>query len=112
MTGNKPAIASTGVIGAVGAILMGLAQLLGYAFTAEDQAAVTELVNQGFILVTGIITIVSGGAALWGRLRAKKQISGIMTAAPVASAPARDVDAATLNRQELDRILASQGEQK
>lgn len=98
MFGSKPAFASAGVIGAAVAILAGLAQLIGYTISAEDQAALVDLINNGFVLVTGLVSLIGGIVALWGRIKATKQITGVV------SAPPPQITAADLNREQLERI--------
>lgn len=78
----KPALFSTGLAGGLAAMLAGIVQIMGYAITSDDQAAMTNLISQGFILITGIMTLVSGAVAFWGRWTATRRISGVIRPGP------------------------------
>lgn len=78
--GGKPAIGSVAVWGGVVAILAGAAQIIGYTVTPDDQAKIVEFINSGVTLYAGIASLISGVVAVWGRIRASKQITGIVTA--------------------------------
>lgn len=80
MGGSKSAIGSTAVWAGVVALLAGGAQIIGYTVSADDQAAVVNLIQNGMTLYAGIVSFVSGALAVYGRVRATKQITGIVTA--------------------------------
>jgi hypothetical protein len=77
---NKSAVGSIAVWGGVVAILAGAAQIVGYSVTPDDQAKIVEFINSGVTLYAGIASLISGAVAVWGRIRASKQITGIVKA--------------------------------
>jgi hypothetical protein len=75
MNETKSAAASVTIWGAGVAVLAGAAQLAGYTMSPSDQAALVNLITSGVTVVTSAMTIVGGLVAIWGRLRATKQIA-------------------------------------
>lgn len=67
---GKSAIGSVTIVGAAVVILAQLAQLAGYTLSPDDQAALSNLINSGVMLVTTGASLVGGVMAIWGRLRA------------------------------------------
>ena len=65
---SKSPFMSLGVLGGGGAIITGLAQIVGYTVTPADAAEFGTLVS-------GLVTSVTGLLAIYGRVRATKRIS-------------------------------------
>lgn len=86
MEGGKSALGSTAVWGGLVAILAGLAPLVGYTVSADDQAALVNLIQSGMVTVTAAASLVGGIMAVYGRIRATRQITGLTPAAATANA--------------------------
>lgn len=81
---GKSAIGSVTIV-SIGVVLAAqLAQVVGYTISENDQQALVNIINSGLVVVTTGVSIVGSIVAIWGRVRATKQISGIVTP---ASAP-------------------------
>ena len=80
LTGEKPALASTAVWGSIVAIIAGAAPLIGYSISTDDQAAMANLIQNGVAVVSAVASLIGGAVALYGRIKATKQISGVLTA--------------------------------
>lgn len=80
MGGSKAAITSSGVIGALVAGAALLAPLVGYTISDDAAQTMNHILNDGFLLITNGIAIVGAGVALYGRITATKQITGVITA--------------------------------
>lgn len=96
---GKAAISSTGIIGAVIAMLATLAPLAGWSISETDQAALRTVLESGVLVVSNLIAFGGAVMALYGRFRATKQITGI-----IKPTPAQDLTAQELNQAELVRI--------
>jgi hypothetical protein len=81
MNSWKPAIFSKGIIGAIIAIIGAGLPLLGYALTDDDRAALQDVIESGLLVAGNLIAVGGAMLALWGRISAKRQISGVVTAA-------------------------------
>lgn len=103
---GKSAIGSVTIISALVVVVAQLAQLIGYTISETDQAAMVNLINSGVTVAITIISIIGGLGAIWGRVKASRPIESVLPQ------PAPTTDAATLNRQELARIRAEQGDVK
>lgn len=79
MGGSKAAITSTGVIGAVVAGVALAAPLLGYKFSSDAQQALSLLLENGFLIGSNIVAFAGAAVALYGRITATKEITGIVT---------------------------------
>ncbi len=67
MNDYKSIWTSTTVWGGIVALLAGIAAIFGVTFTEADQATLTEA-------LLGISSAIGGIVAIWGRIRATKQI--------------------------------------
>lgn len=67
LKGTKSAFRSLGVLGGSVATALGAVTIYGYTITASDVAEIGELVK-------GIGVLISGLVAVYGRIRATKQI--------------------------------------
>jgi hypothetical protein len=67
MYGNKSIWASTTVWGGIVALLAGIAAIFGVTISEADQSILTEA-------LLGISSALGGIIAIWGRIRATKQI--------------------------------------
>ena len=101
MEAFKPFFASRTVWGAIIAVLAAAAPMFGYAISETDQAALREILESGFLLISNAVAIIGALIAVWGRIRATRQIGGVVHAPP-PSPPG--TTAADLNREELARI--------
>jgi uncharacterized membrane protein AbrB (regulator of aidB expression) len=103
---GKSAIGSLTVVSALVVLGAQIAQMVGYTITEGDQQAIVNLINSGLIVVTTVISMIAALGAIWGRMRATQQITGVVTASPApplqASPPG--TTAADLNNAELERI--------
>lgn len=81
MGGSKSALSSVTVWGAGVALVAGAAQLVGYTISPTDQAAIVNLIQNGVTLYASIASVVGGALAIWGRIRATKQVTGVVKAA-------------------------------
>lgn len=103
---GKSAISSAGIIGALVAMLAALAPIVGWTISETDQAALRTVLESGVLIVSNLIAFGGAAIALWGRWKATKQITGVVTAAPAPplqpSPPGTTAD--DLNRIELERI--------
>jgi hypothetical protein len=64
----KSPLMSLGVLGGSGAVILGIAQLIGWSLTADDAAQLSDAFK-------GLAVSVAGIAAVVGRVRATKRIS-------------------------------------
>lgn len=102
---GKSAASSLTIISAVVVLLAQLAQAIGYTISADDQQALVNIINSGLIIITTTVSIVGSITAIVGRVRAKKQVTGVITPAPappLAPSPP-DTTARDLNLEELAR---------
>ena len=67
ITEFKSPLASMGVWGGLIAVLAGLGSLLGYTISAADQASIIDLIE-------GLVAVIGGAVAIYGRIRATKRI--------------------------------------
>ncbi|WP_339636186.1 hypothetical protein [uncultured Sulfitobacter sp.] len=67
-TQPKSPLMSLGVLGGSGAVLLGIAQLVGWSLTPNDAAELSDGLK-------GLATSVAGIVAVIGRIRATKRIS-------------------------------------
>lgn len=74
MNGTKSALASVGVWGGVIAVITGALGFFGYALSADDAATAATHAQSIYDAVMAGVTAVGGLLAIWGRLRATKQI--------------------------------------
>lgn len=80
MGGGKAAISSVAVWSGVVAIAAQAAKLVfGYDIVAADQLIIVGYVQQIVELVSTGATILAGIGAIWGRVRARKKITGIVS---------------------------------
>jgi uncharacterized membrane protein len=79
---GKSAVGSVTIISALVVIAAQLAQLVGYTISEDDQQALVNIVNSGLIVITTIVSMIGAVGTIWGRLRATKQITGVVTPAP------------------------------
>lgn len=77
--GGKPAIQSLAVIAGVVSFGCAAVGLAGYAINADDQTKLLELVQNGYAVYLTVAGMVSSALALWGRIRATKQITGVVS---------------------------------
>lgn len=77
MEGAKSAVGSITVWGGIVAALAGAAQLLGYTISADDQAALVNLIQSGVTAATAVAAIIGGLVSIWGRVRARREITGV-----------------------------------
>lgn len=75
---GKSALGSLTIWGAVVVVLAQLAQLAGYSISADDQAAMVNLIQSGVTVATTIASIIGALAAIWGRVRAQRPITSAM----------------------------------
>lgn len=75
---GKSALGSVTIVSAVVVIVVQLAQLAGYTLSPDDQATITNLINSGFLVVSTVVSMAAGGAAIWGRLRAEKPVTSVL----------------------------------
>lgn len=68
LDGYKSPFASLGILGGSSAVVMGIAQVVGWAISPADAADLTEAVKGLGVSIAGII-------AVYGRLRASKRIA-------------------------------------
>lgn len=103
---GKSAAGSVTVVAALVVIAAQLAQIWGITISENDQARIVEIINQGWLIVTTFISIVGAIGAIVGRIRATKQITGVVTPAPappLAPSPP-GTTARDLNLEELARL--------
>jgi hypothetical protein len=73
---TKPALASLTIISAGVAVLaQGVKLAFGYTITPADQAIIVSYGQQAVEIGTTIATLAGGLGAIWGRVRATKQIT-------------------------------------
>jgi hypothetical protein len=73
---TKPALASLTIISAgVAVIAQGVKLAFGYTITPADQAMIVSYGQQAVEIGTTLVTVASGLVAIWGRVRATKQIT-------------------------------------
>lgn len=65
---TKSPLASLGVLGGAGAVILGVSQLFGWALTPADAADLSDAIK-------GFGASVAGIAAIYGRVRATKKVS-------------------------------------
>lgn len=79
---GKSAMESVTIV-SIGVVLVAqLAQVVGYTISENDQQALVNIINSGLVVVTTGVSIVGSIVAIWGRVKATKQISGVFTPAP------------------------------
>jgi hypothetical protein len=74
MDQTKSAVASTGVLGGVVALVAGVAGFFGYVLSPEDTAAVAGQAESIYNAVVGVTAAIGGLLAVWGRVKATKKI--------------------------------------
>jgi hypothetical protein len=73
---TKPALASLTIISAgVAVIAQGVKLAFGYTITPADQAIIVNYGQQAVEIGTTLVTVAGGLGAIWGRVRATKQIT-------------------------------------
>lgn len=78
---GKSAAGSVTIISAVVVLLAQLAQLIGYTISPTDQAVLVNLIESGVTIVTTVVSIIGAIGAIWGRVRATRQITGVVAPA-------------------------------
>ena len=73
-TSNEPWYQSRVTLGAIAAVIAGVASFAGYSFDAEDQKFWVDNVSQFIQLATGVVALGGGVLAWYGRWRAKKPL--------------------------------------
>lgn len=73
-TSNEPWYQSRVTLGAIAAVIAGLASFAGYSFDAEDQKFWVENASQLIQLVSGVVALGGGVLAWYGRWRARKPL--------------------------------------
>jgi hypothetical protein len=75
-TPTKPALASVTIISALVAVAAQVTKLgFGYPISPADQTLIVGYGQQAVEIGTTIATVVAGFGAIWGRVRASKQIT-------------------------------------
>ena len=77
MTG-KSAVGSVSIVSAVVVLITQVALLLGYSLTDSDQQVLRDLINNGVLTVTTLISMGGAIGAIWGRWKATKQITSVL----------------------------------
>jgi hypothetical protein len=73
-TNQEPWYQSRVTWGAIMAVVAGGAGLVGYSFTAEDQAFWLNNIEQGVQIASSAVALLGGAYAWYGRWRAKKPL--------------------------------------
>lgn len=73
-TSNEAWYQSRVTLGAIAAVIAGLASFAGYTFDAEDQKFWVENASQMIQLVSGVVALGGGVLAWYGRWRARKPL--------------------------------------
>lgn len=100
---GKSAAGSITIISAVVVILAQLAQAVGYTISEDDQQALVTIINSGLIVITTTVSMIGAIGAIVGRVRATRQITGVVTAAPAPALSPPGTTARDLNLEELAR---------
>jgi uncharacterized membrane protein len=87
MGATKSAVGSLTIWSAVVILAAQGLQAVGYTISADDQAAIANLINSGILTGTTIISMAGAIGAIIGRIRASKQITtvGVVPAPAAAS---------------------------
>jgi uncharacterized membrane protein len=103
---GKSAAGSLTIISALVVLGAQIALAFGYTISEDDQQAIVNIINSGLIVITTIASMAGAIGAIWGRLRATKQVTGVIHAAPAPplSPSPPGTTAVDLNNAELERI--------
>jgi hypothetical protein len=73
---TKPALASLTIISSLVAVAaQGVKLAFGYTIAPADQAMIVSYGQQAIEIGTTLVTVAGGIGAIWGRMRATKQIT-------------------------------------
>lgn len=78
MYGEKSAAGSITIVSASVVILAQLAALAGYTLSPDDQAALSNLITSGVQITVTIVSLIGAAGAIWGRVRATKEITSVI----------------------------------
>ncbi len=73
-TSNEPWYQSRVTLGAIAAVVAGIASFAGYTFDSEDQKFWVENASQFIQLASGVVALGGGVLAWYGRWRARKPL--------------------------------------
>lgn len=75
---GKSAVGSVSIVSAIVVLITQVALLLGYSLTDSDQQVLKDIINNGVIIITTVISMCGAVGAIWGRIRATKQITSVL----------------------------------
>jgi tryptophan synthase alpha subunit len=75
---GKSAAGSITIVGALVVVGAQIAALVGFVISEDDQQAIVNLINNGLLVGTTVVSMIGSGVAIWGRIRATKQITSIL----------------------------------
>jgi hypothetical protein len=107
MGATKSAVGSLTIWSAVVILAAQGLQAVGYTISADDQAAIANLINSGILTGTTIISMVGAIGAIIGRIRASKQITTVVPAKAIIFALAICASGVSLSSCQLPQPVQS-----